>query len=394
MNRKLFVCVVFLLVSMSAFGKANKQGYHTTIYSWICIDSSGPARQTTGCAYDSDRDRVVLFGGEDTTGILEDTWEWDRTQWVQVATTGPLKRASILLCYDEARANVLLFGGWTPSDDYLGDTWVWNGSIWLEKIVSGPSPRANYAIAYDKQRQRIVLFGGSLWQQIFGDTWEWDGDNWELRSTSGPCPRIFPRMVYDNARHKCILFGGETHYVGQTLNDTWEWDGSSWVQVDTGGPPARLWHMMAYDPIRDRTVLFGGVDGFYPNMNYDDTWEWDGISWTQIPVTGPSGRAAGAMFFHDTLGKVVLYGGTNNVLGHSGFFNDMWIYPALCRGDANGDGVIDVGDVVYLINYLFKGGPAPDPLEAGDANFDGVVDVGDVVYLINYLFKNGPQPCG
>ena len=62
-------------------------------------------------------------------------------------------------------------------------------------------------------------------------------------------------------------------------------------------------------------------------------------------------------------------------------------------GDANGDGVIDVGDVVYLINYLYKNGPAPNPVLIGDANCDGIVDVGDVVYLINYLFKNGPEPC-
>jgi len=61
-------------------------------------------------------------------------------------------------------------------------------------------------------------------------------------------------------------------------------------------------------------------------------------------------------------------------------------------GDANGDGVIDIADVVYLINYLFTDGPPPDPLEAGDANCDGVVDIADVIYLINYLFIDGPPP--
>jgi parallel beta-helix repeat protein len=66
--------------------------------------------------------------------------------------------------------------------------------------------------------------------------------------------------------------------------------------------------------------------------------------------------------------------------------------PAYVLGDANGDGTIDIGDVVYLINYLYKGGSAPDPLPAGDTNSDGVVDLGDVVYLINYLYKGGPPP--
>lgn len=63
------------------------------------------------------------------------------------------------------------------------------------------------------------------------------------------------------------------------------------------------------------------------------------------------------------------------------------------RGDANGDSEVNVGDAVYIINYVFKGGPAPDPLEAGDANCDGGCDVGDAVYLINYVFKGGPEPC-
>jgi PKD repeat protein len=62
------------------------------------------------------------------------------------------------------------------------------------------------------------------------------------------------------------------------------------------------------------------------------------------------------------------------------------------RGDANDDGVINSADIVYLINYLFIGGPPPDPSWLGDANCDGVVSVADVVYLINYLFVGGPPP--
>jgi hypothetical protein len=62
------------------------------------------------------------------------------------------------------------------------------------------------------------------------------------------------------------------------------------------------------------------------------------------------------------------------------------------RGDVNADGVIDVGDVVYLISFLYRGGNPPTPMEAGDANSDGMVDVGDIVYLINYLYRGGDPP--
>jgi hypothetical protein len=62
-------------------------------------------------------------------------------------------------------------------------------------------------------------------------------------------------------------------------------------------------------------------------------------------------------------------------------------------GDCTEDGIIDVGDLTYLINYLFIGGPAPYPIQTGDVNSDGVVDISDVVHLINYLFLGGSLSC-
>jgi photosystem II stability/assembly factor-like uncharacterized protein len=61
-------------------------------------------------------------------------------------------------------------------------------------------------------------------------------------------------------------------------------------------------------------------------------------------------------------------------------------------GDTNRDMVIDLGDAVFLLGYLFKSQAAPDPLEAGDADCDHMVNLGDVVYLLNYLVKGGPAP--
>jgi hypothetical protein len=62
-------------------------------------------------------------------------------------------------------------------------------------------------------------------------------------------------------------------------------------------------------------------------------------------------------------------------------------------GDGNGDGEVNVADGVFIINYVFKGGPAPDPIQAGDANCDGDANVADAVYIIAYVFKGGPDPC-
>jgi len=61
-------------------------------------------------------------------------------------------------------------------------------------------------------------------------------------------------------------------------------------------------------------------------------------------------------------------------------------------GDASGDSVVNISDAVYLINYIFKGGPPPDPLCEGDSDNDGAANIADAVYLISYIFKGGPPP--
>ena len=69
------------------------------------------------------------------------------------------------------------------------------------------------------------------------------------------------------------------------------------------------------------------------------------------------------------------------------------IYIALNMfGDADGNGMVNVADGVYLISFIFKGQKPPIPTQAGDANTDDWVNVGDVVYIINYVFRGGPPP--
>ncbi len=62
-------------------------------------------------------------------------------------------------------------------------------------------------------------------------------------------------------------------------------------------------------------------------------------------------------------------------------------------GDATSSGEVGAGDIVYIINYLFRQGDPPDPVESGDASCDGDVSANDIVWLISYLYRNGPAPC-
>ena len=66
--------------------------------------------------------------------------------------------------------------------------------------------------------------------------------------------------------------------------------------------------------------------------------------------------------------------------------------PATC-GDANSDGGVNISDAVYLIAYIFSGGPAPSPLGYGNVNCDSGINISDAVYLIGYIFSGGSAPC-
>ena len=62
-------------------------------------------------------------------------------------------------------------------------------------------------------------------------------------------------------------------------------------------------------------------------------------------------------------------------------------------GDLNNSGTVDIVDVIFLLNYLFKNGRKPAYLVQADVNCDSRVDVSDLIYLYNYLFRNGKPLC-
>jgi len=67
--------------------------------------------------------------------------------------------------------------------------------------------------------------------------------------------------------------------------------------------------------------------------------------------------------------------------------------PWYMRGDANGDWHIYLSDVIFLANYVLKGGASPDPLEAADVNCDGKYDLVDVIKLARYVLLGELFPC-
>jgi len=68
--------------------------------------------------------------------------------------------------------------------------------------------------------------------------------------------------------------------------------------------------------------------------------------------------------------------------------------PSELMGDVNTSADITSTDVIYLVNYVFKGGPAPLPTPlVGDADCSRSITSADIIWMVNYLFRSGPLPC-
>jgi PKD repeat protein len=298
-----------------------------SIRNWVLrsVATEPSARLRHGMVYDSSRAVMVLFGGnlEGANQYSDETWEWNGSNWTQkYPANKPSQRCSLSMAYDSAREVTVLFGGsyYDGSNHYYDDTWEWDGSNWnLKNPVNKPSGRCAHSMAYDPNRGVVVLYGG---YPENNETWEWNGTNWTKKlPTPNPGNQYRHALVYDSKQGVITLFR-------PSLSSVWEWDGANWTETITSGsaPHGRSEFNVAYDSRRGVTLLYGGfyLDGA-TDVYCDDTWEWNGVGWTQkFPADNPTKLIEHAMAFDSNRGVVVLVGGWSYT--HSSLINDTWEY--------------------------------------------------------------------
>lgn len=160
-----------------------------------------------------------------------------------------------------------------------------------------------------------ALFSTSLCAQV-----DWNA----LSPAAVPQGRSGHAMAYDLVNDRIVLFGGNISGQG-FQNDTWLYDGNTWTQVfPNNSPPPRAGHPMAYDISRQRVVLFGGIPSGGGALN--DTWEWDGQDWTPVfPNNSPPPKRSHPMVYHPLRQTVVVWGGYDG--GQD--TNDTWEFNGL-----------------------------------------------------------------
>ena len=298
--------------------------------------------------YDSDRHRVVLFGGFGGPGTaksrLADLWEWDGATWVDKPPPGtrPSARWNALMVYDASRQTIVLHGGNTgtgtpPAGTYVDETWEWNGAAWSPRTPVVPtvtSVNTGYQrLIYDAARGKVIYY------LDYQNMWEWNPDatapSWnKLTTTKADTlfpPYGTPGIVYDVVRARVVIFGG----IFQRTRDVWEWNPAdgSWENrsVPIDGPAPRTDPLIALDSQRDALMVFGGFRGSDTSPYKQDIWKWPGaaLDWVNLTSTGgtkPDVRAAGAMIYDTVLDRLVIFGGYGASNGI--FLNDLWAWAS------------------------------------------------------------------
>jgi alkaline phosphatase D len=234
---------------------------------------------------------------------------------------------------------------WAPDDPaktMLGET----QKAWFKQELL--DAEANYPL--------VVWLNSLPWIGLTGD------DGWHLYSNER---REIADFLKDNGIHHLCMLSGDAHMIAID-------DGTNSDYATGGGAGFPVMHAASLD----QTPSVKG--GPYSHGTYPDRGQF------------------GLMTVSDLGDRILVHWRGRNYLDQEVVRYDFMaaagaISPVIC-GDANGDGSIGVGDVVHIVDYIFKGGPAPDPLYAADPDGDEAVSVADAVYLIEYIFKGGPDP--
>jgi hypothetical protein len=343
--------------------------------TWTLASTAGPAaRDYAAVAYDSDRGRVLLYGGRSpkpVSGsyiIYTDTWEWDGHAWTKLSDDGP-STCGGYVAYDSARHRFVTIGYIDPWGRPPLATWEWTGAAWVQ-VDAGLNIHYSGPTTYDAAHGKTLVLGVNPTTGQLG-TWAWDGLAWTLMPTATTPDLTSPAMVYDAARNAMTLIGNPSS-GGST--QTWSWDGANWTMVAAQGPPPRSCPACAYDSDRARVVVYGGQSAASSLGCLADDWEWDGVSWTQRyspPISG--GRPP--LSYDDARGKVVLWAGSDTTATWEWDPGQQWKQVASTGPSSRGNAAVAFdGDRAKTILF---GGEYSVPLGGGSHPYYGSVPLGD-----------------
>ena len=312
--------------------------------AWSPMPASGDAglsqRSRTCVVRDSKRGRLILFGGANGVGTLNDLLTLSLAPgqgWSTLAAAGtpPSPRFGASAIYDPVRDRVLVYGGGSGAPGgLLSDLWELSLSgvpTWTRRFPGGLAPGAKLmgSAVYDTHRDRMLLFGGiegtfdsnSAWALSLSEPMSWAPVNpWPPTAPTG---RYAHAAIYDPQGDQMIVFGGDP-----ANNDTYALrlaSTPSWQLLSTDGPADRYGASAVYDAPRQRMVIFGGI---HSGTDYSDAWSFDlasGGGWIELHPDGqtPAGRSFSSAVYDADTDRMLLVGGESYDGSIRHLYNDV-----------------------------------------------------------------------
>lgn len=209
----------------------------------------------------------------------------------------------------------------------IGKALFWAGFSFAQPKEPHPPPRYGATMA-EFGPDKVVLFGGQASSgELLDDTWTWNGSGWVKESPAqSPPARVRAGMAFDAASITVVLFGGQGSLSVPApraarpglLNDTWTWDGKTWTLVSIGFPTARFGMALGENAYLGRVVMHGGIDAI---SGTGETHLWNGTAWMLAFTLNSPGTFEGADIvarLNDT--SSLLFGGC----GYEGPIDETW----------------------------------------------------------------------
>ena len=320
---------------------------YTTSAGWFILsaqDSVPPPRTGHSLVYDPRTSTWLLFGGFDRAGnALNDTWlltMGNGPHWRQLPfLVSPPPRGYHSCVFDTTTETFIVFGGQNGSGS-LADTWQLRISPqpeWTALQPSGvsPSPRSGHAAAFDQTERILYVFGGNNDRVVNSELWSLHLNGvptWHYVDVAGtpPSARTHHTMCFDPKQGGLLVFGG-TDQV-RANSEVWLLDTRLqpvWKAIAPFGsrPSERFGHGASFDARSGVMTIFGGVAQTSPLVPTNDVWQLQLRPfdvWTQDrPRNGsrePAPRYSAAIGPTGVPHSFLLFGG-----GPFGSWNDLWL---------------------------------------------------------------------
>ncbi|MPZ13539.1 MAG: hypothetical protein GEU73_03805 [Chloroflexi bacterium] len=312
---------------------------HTAVATDV-VDSARSGTDAPGAS------TMLLFGGSSGgSQFLGDLWTYRASTdlWVPLSPTGmsPAARGNHAAVWDSTGKRLIVFGG-RNSEGYVNDVWSYDTSRnrWTQLSPradgaslesSSPASREEHTAVWDPRREQMLVFGGARDSRTLDDLWSFrpHSGTWTRLQPEGPTPpdRFRHAAVWDPAGDRMLVFGGYGDGVpGRYLNDLWAYEPAtnSWTELTPAEPPpARSRQAVVWDATAQRLLVLGGFAGGIDYLNDIWTYEPEANRWRRLETTGliPTPRASQSAIWDVETGSVLTFGGYGG-----GPFGELWSF--------------------------------------------------------------------